>query len=39
VKNTIGQIRELLASKSADQLVTYFAEHGDQMAALKESLK
>ncbi|MGX6429015.1 phosphate acyltransferase PlsX [Levilactobacillus yonginensis] len=39
VKNTIGQIRELLASHSADQLVTYFAEHTDQMAALKESLK
>ncbi|WP_125684033.1 phosphate acyltransferase PlsX [Levilactobacillus yonginensis] len=39
VKNTIGQIRELLASHSADQLVTYFADHTDQMAALKESLK
>lgn len=39
VKNTIGQIHELLASKSADQLVTYFAEHADQMSALKESLK
>jgi len=39
VKNTIGQIHELIASKSADQLVTYFAEHGEQMSALKESLK
>ncbi|MFC6208024.1 phosphate acyltransferase PlsX [Levilactobacillus tongjiangensis] len=39
VKNTIGQIRELLASHSADQLVTYFADHTEQMAALKESLK
>ncbi|WP_125582909.1 phosphate acyltransferase PlsX [Levilactobacillus cerevisiae] len=39
VKNTIGQIHELLASKSADQLVTYFAEHAEEMSALKDSLK
>ena len=39
VKNTIGQIQELLASHSADQLGTYFAEHSDEMAALKENLK
>ena len=39
VKNTIGQIRELITTKSADQLVTYFADHTDEMAALKESLK
>ncbi|KRN02270.1 glycerol-3-phosphate acyltransferase PlsX [Levilactobacillus senmaizukei DSM 21775 = NBRC 103853] len=39
VKNTIGQIRELVASHSADQLVSYFDQHTDEMAALKESLK
>ena len=39
VKNTIGQIRELLATDSSKQLVDYFSEHADQMAALKEALK
>jgi len=39
VKNTIGQIRELIETKSADQLVSYFADHTDEMAVLKESLK
>ncbi|MFC6275038.1 phosphate acyltransferase PlsX [Levilactobacillus tangyuanensis] len=39
VKNTIGQIRELVASHSADQLVSYFDQHTDEMAELKESLK
>jgi len=39
VKNTIGQIRELLATDSSNQLITYFNEHADQMAALKETLK
>ncbi|KRN98234.1 glycerol-3-phosphate acyltransferase PlsX [Levilactobacillus paucivorans] len=39
IKNTIGQIHELIQTHSAEQLVTYFDQHTDEMAALKESLK
>lgn len=39
VKNTIGQIHELLKTNSAQQLVTYFDQHTQQMADLKATLK
>lgn len=39
VKNTIGQIRELLTTHSSEQLITYFDQHAEQMADLKETLK
>jgi len=39
IKNTIAQIHELLETHSAEQLVSYFDQHTDEMAALKESLK
>ncbi|GEO73370.1 glycerol-3-phosphate acyltransferase PlsX [Levilactobacillus namurensis DSM 19117] len=39
VKNTMGQIHELLATDSSRQMINYFTDHAEQMAALKETLK
>lgn len=39
VKNTIGQIRELLKAQSVQQLGSYFDQHAEQMATIKETLK
>ncbi|WP_054700055.1 phosphate acyltransferase PlsX [Secundilactobacillus odoratitofui] len=39
VANTIGQIKAMLENQIVDDVVTYFSDHSDDMAAAKEAMQ